>query len=226
MQGESAKRAIAWQQEKIELSNRHDFDLLEQRKEIENQLEVSADMRQKQKLDSKKEALNDAAERGDISLKEAEDEILRLELGLSSTLGEKKETNIIQDALEERDRKKEVVSQEQINTTELVQLGKDPDVPPEDQKTINEVVARGDKVEIKVARDTMKARKRLRSLTTPFREALGSVTGSLSPIAKRIRQKKIFDLTEEAELSTKGLTRPRNVPSSSYFDRGGLATFR
>ena len=130
MQGESAKRAIAWEQEKTELRNQHDFDMLEQRKEIENQLAIESDGRQRSKLDSKLKALDDAVERGDISPEKAQEEKLRLELGIpgsqSSLYGKKGKSNIISDALDERDREKEqdIISPAQQNVVDLSPLPK------------------------------------------------------------------------------------------------------
>lgn len=224
MQGESAKRAIAWQQEKTELSNLHDFEMLEQRKEIENQLSIESDGRQRSKLEAKMSALDAAFEQGQISEKQLADEKLRLELGIpgsqSPLFGKKDEASIFTDILAERKEEAAVVTPEQTNATELSKFVTATTTNTETRKDLKKILAKGDPVEIKVTLDTMEARKELEATTTSFREALGSITGGLSPTMKEKRQRKIFDLTKKAGLSTEGIVRPRTTtfaPSFSSF---------
>ncbi len=164
MRGESAKRAIAWEQEKFELGNLHDFDMAEQRKEIENQLTISADMRQKSKTDSKRQALDDAFERGDITERQVADENLRMDLGLpasQSRLFKKEEDTIFADLLAERGAPS-AVAPEQKNSAALLELSTSGTTSAEDRADIKRILSGGDPVEIKTALDVMEAKDRVR----------------------------------------------------------------
>ena len=180
MRGESAKRAIAWQQEKFELSNLHEFEMLEQRKEIENQLTISADMRQKSKMDSKRQALDDAFERGDITERQVTDENLRMDLGLpasQSRLFKKEEDTIFADLLAERGAPS-AVAPEQKNSAALLELSASGTTSVEDRADIKRILSGGDPVEIKTALDVMEAKKQADYLG----KAAASVsTASFSP---------------------------------------------
>ncbi len=181
MRGESAKRAIAWQQEKTELGNMHDFEMLEQRKDIENQLAISADMRQKSKLDSKTQSLRDAHEQGQLSEKQMNDEILRLELGIPGSLSplfkKKDEASVFADLLAERETRGDIAP-EQTNSTALLELSTSPTVSVEDKADIKKIIAEGDPIKIRVALDSMQAKKQAESLG---RAAASVSTASFRP---------------------------------------------
>ncbi|KKN03289.1 hypothetical protein LCGC14_1109250 [marine sediment metagenome] len=190
MQGESAKRAIAWEQEKTEVRNAHDFDMLEQRRDIENQLKMADDQREKTKLQSKFTALDDAAERGDISEDDAQKEKLRLELGVAgsqSPLFKKKdEASIFADLLSERDAAPDIAP-EQINSEKLLQFSFT--ATGEDKAKIKEILESNDPVKIKLALDIMEAKSEAQSIN-PLRAfsplSFGIQATKLSGIRKRL----------------------------------------
>ncbi|KKL63510.1 hypothetical protein LCGC14_2174390, partial [marine sediment metagenome] len=103
MQGESAKRTIAWEQEKIELRRQHDFDMGEQRRDIENQLIMTEEGREKQKISSQKNSLREAHKQGQLS-----DEELKASIGIlkKKSIIELKNQKIFLDANEEEISKK------------------------------------------------------------------------------------------------------------------------
>ncbi|KKM11034.1 hypothetical protein LCGC14_1721450, partial [marine sediment metagenome] len=178
MRGESAKRAIAWEQEKTELRNLHDFDMLEQRRETENQLAIDSDSRQKQKTDSKIQALRDAHEQGQISEKEMNDEILRIELGIpgsqSPLFKKKDEASVFADLLSERDAGGDVAP-EQTNSAALLELANSTATSNEVRQDIKAILSTGDPVKIKHALDILTARQ----TTTGRAEALGKATAGV-----------------------------------------------
>jgi hypothetical protein len=81
MRAESERRQIAWQIEKTESTQRHDFELNIQRKDLEEQLIMEG----KQRKDAEKQvritALDKAKENGDIGEQEYEEAILTMEVG-------------------------------------------------------------------------------------------------------------------------------------------------
>lgn len=180
MRGESAKRAIAWEQEKIEGRNLHDFEMLEQRREIENQLSIDSDMRQKSKLNTKIQALDDAVERGDITEGEAQREKLRLELGVPGSQSPlfKKTGDVlgreIARQLRERDTQP-TVPPEQTNSAALLELADLTTTSTEVRKDIKTILATGDPVKIKHALDILTARQ----TSTRQAEALGKATAGV-----------------------------------------------
>ena len=164
MRGESAKREIAWRREKTELGNMHDFEREEQRKDIENQLAISANMRQKSKRDSQIQSLRDAHERGQLSEKQMNDEILRVDLGIPSsrsTLFRKgDESNVFTSYLDERD-KKEIpkATPEQKNATALLEISTRKSTSAEDKIDIDNALKSGDAPRIKITLDIMEAKQ-------------------------------------------------------------------
>jgi len=169
MRGESAKRAIAWEQEKTELRNQHDFDMLEQRRDVENQLKMADDQREKTKLQSKFSALDDAAERGDISPKKAQQEKLRLELGIggaqSPIFKKKTESDIFGDFVQGRDGA-DGVAPEQDNSAKLLRFSSS--VGKDDQAKIKEILKKNDPVEVRHALDILEAKEEVQSIN-PFK---------------------------------------------------------
>ncbi len=178
MQGESAKRTIAWEQEKIELRRMHDFDMEEQRRETENQLAIDSDSRQKSKLDSKIQALRDAHEQGQITEIERDDEILRLEIGIpgsqSPLFKKKDEASVFADLLSERDAGGDVAP-EQTNSAALLELANSTATSSEVRQDIKAILSTGDPIKIKHALDILTARQ----TTTGRAEALGKATAGV-----------------------------------------------
>ena len=177
MAGESAKRTMAWEQEKIELRNQHEFDMGEQRKEIENQLAIESDGRQRSKLESKFKALDDAAERGDISPEVAQKEKLRLELGIPGSQSPlfKKDKDPIKEAIakaladrEETAAKTGTTTKQrsvtaQQNASKLLNWSKDSSFSKEDREDMKRAVREGNAPVIKTILDTIEARRKTAS---------------------------------------------------------------
>jgi len=69
MSTESQKRAMAWEQEKMELGARHDFDLIQARKEVDFEANLQAELKIKQERQRKLDALRMALENKEISQK-------------------------------------------------------------------------------------------------------------------------------------------------------------
>ena len=194
MQGESAKRAIAWEQEKTELRNAHDFDMLEQRRDIENQLKMADDQREKTKLQSKFTALDDAEERGDISPDDAQKEKLRLELGVAgsqSPLFKKKDkASILADLLDERGSD---ITPEQKNSAALLALSGE--LNESDQKDVNAIIEEGDPVKIRQTLDILEARKEIKGGQSLLKSL--SPLGFVSEIIRLNKLKKRAGVPEE-----------------------------
>ena len=204
MRGESAKRAIAWEQEKTELRNQHDFDMLEQRREVENQLSIDSDGRQKSKLDSKLQALDDAVERGDITEGEAQREKLRLELGVpasqSALFKKGDDSSAFARLLDQINREREaerkdkdktapftpqkpedIIAPRQVAATKLLAISKSKNISSGDVADIQKILAEGDDIKIKNTLDIMQAKiaagVQARQAASPgftFRQSMGS----------------------------------------------------
>ncbi len=204
MRGESAKRAIAWEQEKTELRNQHDFDMLEQRREIENQLSIDSDSRQKSKLSTKLQALDDAVERGDITEGEAQREKLRLEIGVpgsqSPLFKKKDESSIFSDYLDQLDKEREAERKDKVKTalftpvkprdiiaprqaaaTQLLTISKSKNISSGDAADIQKILAEGNDNKIKNTLDIMQAKiaagvqaQQAASPGFTFRQSMGS----------------------------------------------------
>ena len=177
MQGEAAKRSIAWEQEKTELRNMHDFEMLEQRRDIENQLEMADDQREKTKLNSKMAALDAAVERGDITESQAQQEKLRLEIGVpgsqSPLFKKRDEASIFADLLKERDTAP-IVAPEQRNSAKLLELSSSSTTSAEDRADIKRILATNDPEVIKNALDILEAKQlNLRQSSSLGRAAAG-----------------------------------------------------
>ena len=218
MQGESAKRAIAWEQEKTELRNAHDFEMLERRRDMENQLKIADDSREKAKLQSKFTALDDAAERGDISEDMAQKEKLRLEIGVpgsqSPLFKKKDEASIFSDLLSERDTGD--TTPEQTNSTALFELANSTAMSTEDKKDIKEILATGDPVRIKHALDIMEAKQELQKIN-PFM--------AFSPLGFGIQAAKLSGIRKKILPETIKKPSVRSTPSFSSF-RQSTGSFR
>jgi hypothetical protein len=81
MRAESERRQIAWQVEKTESTQRHDFDMNIQRKDLENQLIVENEQRKEAEKQVRISALDKAKESGDIGDQEYEEAILSMQVG-------------------------------------------------------------------------------------------------------------------------------------------------
>ena len=158
MQGESAKRTIAWEQEKIELRRQHDFDMGEQRRDIENQLKMTDDQREKTKLQSAFTAIDNAVERGDISSKEGNELKLKKELGAtgSSLFPKRDEKDVFSRFVGELSKEEKVVSSVQQDIASLNSLI--PGLSIEDKKFAKEVAERADPVEVRATIDTLEVK--------------------------------------------------------------------
>ncbi len=181
MQGESAKRSIAWEQEKIELRNVHDFEMLEQRRDIENQLEMADDQREKTKLNSKMSALDAAVERGDITEDQAQQEKLRLEIGVPGSLsplfkkatGENALAKEFAASLRERDAATDIAP-EQRNSARLLEISSSRTTSAEDRADIKRILAANNSEVIKNALDILEAKQlNLRQSSSLGRAAAG-----------------------------------------------------
>ncbi len=233
MQGETAKRSIAWEQEKIELRNMHDFDMLEQRRDVENQLKMADDQREKTKLNSKIAALDAAVERGDITEDQAQQEKLRLEIGVPGSLSPLFKKTTGKDALaeefaaslRERGTATDVIP-EQKNSAKLLEISSSGTTSTEDRIKIKEVVAKGDPVEIKVTLDVMEAKKELEKMTTSFGGLLSEFVGQISPIATEIREEKIRGLQKTIGLPITTKRKRKAVPSFDQTFRQTMGSFR
>lgn len=80
---EAEKRAQAWQVEKMELAARHDFEMVEARKQAYNDQQLANQMREEQQVKQKMSALDTAAEQGIISADQAAEMKMQIRLGLS-----------------------------------------------------------------------------------------------------------------------------------------------
>ena len=213
MQGESAKRTIAWEQEKIELRNQHEFDMGEQRKEIENQLAIESDGRQRSKLEAKIQALRDANERGQITEKKMNAEILRMELGIpasqSPLFGKKDEASIFADLLQERDAGPDV-SPEQKNSAALLALGNT--LNESDQKDVNAIVKEGDFVKIRQTLDILEARKEVEKGPSLLKSL--SPLGNVSELMRLNKLKRRAGVPEETK-------RPQSPAFASFRQSAG-----
>ncbi len=209
IKGESAKRAMAWEMEKTELSQQHDFDLQIQRKDLENQLSMQREAREKNKLETKMRALDDAAERGDISPKEAADEKLRLEIGVSGSqsrlFSRDGDDLLLQQFL--NDRAGTGVSPEQKNSSALLALGKAIKLSKGDQEDVDAILAEGDSNKIKQTLDILQARAKIEE-GPGFLKSISPV-GAISEVLRLGRLKRKAGVPEE-------LKRPRSRDFSSF----------
>jgi len=101
---ESEKRARAWQLEKIEMASRHDFDMLEKRKEMYWAQDLQQRLIKEQETLQKLKALDDAAEQGVIPPAKAAELKLQVRLGMTPRWGEPTSdpyTAMLEEALEE-----------------------------------------------------------------------------------------------------------------------------
>ena len=178
MRAESAKRAIGWEQEKFETAQRHDFDMLRQRSEVENQLQLADDLKAKAMLQRKKEALDKAVENGTLSESEANREKVRLDIGvpgsLSPIFGKKSESDLFAQFLSGRegaeqkgridattgriDPKSLIVKPE---TTKLFELKDSKELSAEDKTEINALLkSDASETEMRQARELVEAKIR------------------------------------------------------------------
>jgi hypothetical protein len=106
MGAESARRNMAWEQDKMEQMRQHDLDMVMTRKELESAYTLEQEQREKSKTDLKLKALDDAVESGTISQATADNEKLRIEIGVSGRqselYGEKDEASIFAELLKDR----------------------------------------------------------------------------------------------------------------------------
>ena len=221
MQGESAKRAIAWEQEKFELGNLHDFDMAEQRKEIENQLTISADMKQKAKFDSAMGALDNAVEQGLISPEDADKEKLRRQLGLPASQSPilkkgKDEGDILYADLLAKRGAPSAVASEQENSVALQKIAALKTTSAEDRIDAEAVLAEGDRAKIKITLDILEAKQDIREGP--------SLLKSLSPVGFALQLNKLRKLRKTAGIST-GVSGGGNVSYRPTLFSPALSSF-
>ncbi len=116
MRAESDRRQMAWETEKIELKQRHDFDLNMQRKDLENSMIMEADARKKEETRIWMDALDKAEASGDISSDEHTEARLRRELGQSGSLfsgGSLEEISSFSERAEARRKRKAAAGREE-----------------------------------------------------------------------------------------------------------------
>ena len=205
MQGESAKRAIAWEQEKTELRNMHDFEMLEQRRDVENQLKTADDMREKTKLNSKMSALDAAVERGDITEEQAQQEKLRLEIGVpgsqSPLFKKKDEASIFADLLSRREDTSSAAP-EQRNSAALLAIGNSKTTSTQNRADIKKILSEGDPVKIKHTLDIMEAKQKLEDVNP---------LSSFSPLGFGIQAAKLRSIKKTILPSS--VRKPSRLPS-------------
>lgn len=83
MRAESERRQIAWQTEKIEAGQRHDFDMQIQRKDLENQMIAERDMRKEAEKDVKRNSLQKAREERRITDDQLYKAMLSIDMDIS-----------------------------------------------------------------------------------------------------------------------------------------------
>ena len=81
MRAESGRRQIAWETEKIEMRQRHDFEMNIQRKDLENTMIMEQKTRKDAEKQVRTDALDKAKENGDIGPNEYSEAILSMEVG-------------------------------------------------------------------------------------------------------------------------------------------------
>jgi len=72
--------AEAWELEKMELRSRHDFEMIEAKREMDFQNQMQREMRQQQEMDAKIKAINEAEH---LSAEERGDAILKVQTGVT-----------------------------------------------------------------------------------------------------------------------------------------------
>jgi len=81
MRAESDRRQIAWRTEQVEMTQRHDFEINMQRKDLENQMIMEKEARKTAEVDQKKDALKKELDNHGISPDKYQELLLGLELG-------------------------------------------------------------------------------------------------------------------------------------------------
>ncbi len=154
IKGEAAKRAMAWGLEKTELSQQHDFEMQIQRKDLENQLAMDKGAREEAKLQTKITALKDAHERGDISEKDMNDNILRVETGREPLSAEEE---LFQDALDKR-KKEEEIQKDPLKRSAAALRSLSGTLNESDKKDVEAIIEEGNVNKIKQTLDILQAR--------------------------------------------------------------------
>jgi hypothetical protein len=90
MGAESARRNMAWEQDKVEQMRQHDLDMAMTRQELESNLMLQKKMQEQSEMDSKVKSLEDAGPEGtgQISRAVMEKEILRIKINVSGRQSE------------------------------------------------------------------------------------------------------------------------------------------
>jgi hypothetical protein len=103
---ETARRNMAWEQDKVEQVRQHDLEMLMTRKELESSYQMEKEVREKSKMDTQLKALDDAVQAGTISQAVADNEKLRIEIGVSGRqseiFGDKDQADVFAQILADR----------------------------------------------------------------------------------------------------------------------------
>jgi hypothetical protein len=83
MRAESERRQIAWRTEQVEMTQRHDFDMNIQRKDLENAMIMEQKARKDAEVDQKKQSLQKARENFDITDDQYKNALLSLDVGVN-----------------------------------------------------------------------------------------------------------------------------------------------
>ena len=214
---EASKRTMAWEVEKVEMARQHDFEMNIQRKDLENQLAMDKDAREKAQLDTKIKAINDDVERGGTSREKADQEILRMRLGVSDRFSVLKpqsaEEQFYQKFLDEREgaegqldpKKRSIAALRSFSST----------LNESDKKDVEAIIEEGDTNKIKQTLDILEARAglergpKLLRMITPI--------GALSEVLRAKRLGRQAGIKEKTK-------RPRTTEFSPF--RQSLGSFR
>ena len=218
IKGESAKRTMAWGLEKMELSRQHDFEMNIQRKDLENQLSMDKDARGKAELDNKMGALDDAAERGDISQEDADQEKLRLRIGVSDRFSVLKpltsEEQLYQDFIDQR-KEAEATQADPLKRSVAALRSLTGTLNESDKKDVEAIIEEEDINKIKQTTDILEARAAIEK--GPSIKKILTPIGAFSEILRLNRLKKQAGVPEETK-------RPQTAEFSPF--RQSVGSFR
>ena len=95
---ETARRNMAWEQDKFEQSRQHDLEMVMTRKELESAYQMEKEQRERSKMDAQLQALDDAGPTstggtGQLSQATVDNEKLRIQIGVSGRQSELYQTD-------------------------------------------------------------------------------------------------------------------------------------
>ena len=154
MRAESERRQLAWETEKIEAGQRHEFEMNIQRKDLENQMIAERDMRKEAEKDVKRNSLKKAREEKRITEDQLYEALLSIDMEISpakALFGEGGELGIQQTStyksqLTEERKQAELNKPENVamRVADRIQsvVEKSRRLDPETQKQVAELVSR------------------------------------------------------------------------------------